>query len=803
MLLNLLLSFFVLCSTLSNEQWSGKNPYKILGISSSASASEVRKAVRRASAQWHPDKISSTASEKEQEEAVQMYAYIREAGEILTDTVKRNNYDSVGDPSGRPAFAHSGFRRQSGRGRYQDFAQQFHSSFFRTEPIRSEVPDITRAAEWYEANMLSPDAIFLVEVYSEASGACRAFAPEFDKVARNLANIAVVRRMSIRQVGLRDILGSVYAPHQLPSLFAHVDGAIYEYAGDMRLRPIAHWFATLLPREAVLFGSDVASMSAEALSEGGRRVVAYLFSAKSQEPPPLAIAASLATWDHVTLVYVTPQDEAFDLLRTKFRGNTRTLPALGIAFDVDGVGRTSAAPLLVTRFDSGQHSLRAILDTNRYPTVPRLSADTFDEFCRFQRRPTAGGRRDQTCILVESPSIVDLPAQLAVRTALDLHKGTGPINRRLGRRSATEVTLLWHTPGEAAALRAALPCADAPIVAVQHYSPDRVRCAALRPDDLAAAAATLSSGWPRNGQRVVATHAGSTVVSDAVSDLPVPAHSRPISWRWYLRRSYNVAYQRIVGTQTLSSLAGTAFSAYILFLFVKQLLFPAPRRPDAARAQGPDAAAGTRTGAASRGADGPSRQQGTDVFRWLELRSDRVEMFRAACAPSDTPGAERAGRLLLVTIESAARDADWYDDGQFMHSLASSTRGNFMAFAWLNAKRAPDVVAALLHAGAGRNPSPPKAFVIGPSFVLTAVLYTETLRSRATVSWIDTLLSHMGRGTLEEATIGDDVIRWHPVDPIFDLLPGPPEPTVSRVQEKEEGEKEVEEEGGGGKKKED
>lgn len=82
-----------------------KDYYKVLGVNHSASEDEIKKAYRRLAHQYHPDKGSG--DEKKFKE-------INEAYQVLSDKVKRTQYDQFGtaepfSAGGGPAYGGSGF----------------------------------------------------------------------------------------------------------------------------------------------------------------------------------------------------------------------------------------------------------------------------------------------------------------------------------------------------------------------------------------------------------------------------------------------------------------------------------------------------------------------------------------------------------------------------------------------------------------------------------------------------------------------------------------------------------------------
>jgi DnaJ family protein C protein 3 len=68
---------------------SEKNYYKILGVSRTATAKEIKSAYRKLALQWHPDKVT----EDQKEEAEKKFQDIGEAYEVLSDEELRAKYD--------------------------------------------------------------------------------------------------------------------------------------------------------------------------------------------------------------------------------------------------------------------------------------------------------------------------------------------------------------------------------------------------------------------------------------------------------------------------------------------------------------------------------------------------------------------------------------------------------------------------------------------------------------------------------------------------------------------------------------
>src|ERR1700752_4634842 len=102
-----------------------KDYYKVLGVSKSANADEIKKAFRRLARKYHPD---VNPGDKKAEEK---FKEINEAYEVLSDPDKRKKYDTLG-PNWQEQFGPQFSRRPHYRSSTADFdaGQQGFSDFF-------------------------------------------------------------------------------------------------------------------------------------------------------------------------------------------------------------------------------------------------------------------------------------------------------------------------------------------------------------------------------------------------------------------------------------------------------------------------------------------------------------------------------------------------------------------------------------------------------------------------------------------------------------------------------------------------
>src|SRR5512144_2327415 len=80
--------------------------YDVLGISKSASESDIKKAFRKLARKYHPDVNPGNKSSE------QMFKEINEAYEVLSDAKKRQQYDQFGHAAFDQGFGQGGAQGQ-------------------------------------------------------------------------------------------------------------------------------------------------------------------------------------------------------------------------------------------------------------------------------------------------------------------------------------------------------------------------------------------------------------------------------------------------------------------------------------------------------------------------------------------------------------------------------------------------------------------------------------------------------------------------------------------------------------------
>ena len=294
--------FFVLNCVLV---FGGRDFYKILGVKKGASEAELKKAYRKLSLKYHPDKNPEDA-----EGAQKQFIEITNAYEILSDPEKRKIFDQFGEeglnqqqqqPQGGGQPFHDpfvifeqffggggggGFQFNFNHGGGQQRRQQRKAvNFFDDAEDISEISD-----DSWDTKITNREGPILTMFYSPGCGHCEKFKPEFIKLASQLKSIVQVTAVNCqnqKNICQQQNIGGY------PTIrFFSEDKKKnkFDFSGERNLKTLANWVSDRLTDNSKIL-SDEQSLRSWVNKDGRAKII--LFSDKSRTPAMWKVASKI------------------------------------------------------------------------------------------------------------------------------------------------------------------------------------------------------------------------------------------------------------------------------------------------------------------------------------------------------------------------------------------------------------------------------------------------------------------------------------------------------------------------------
>lgn len=293
----------------------GRDFYKILGISKNAKDSQIKKAYRQLSREWHPDQ-----NPDRKEEATEKFYDISAAYETLIDPEKRAKYDLGGEDAvngGGPAGGQGGFQRGDpfeqfqtffqffggngggfgggfpgggfgghGHGGHHGHHQQHHQPVQNMYDEKSGVTEIPNVNDW-NAKVGQRSDIVIVDFYSPTCRPCQELKEHYISFARKFSGIVQVMAVNCQSQTSQSICQSERVQNY-PTIRMYSDnGQKLDFPTSQvrNSKNIGNWIANSMPDFTTKIGSK-STLDTFVSSAGGKAVV-ILLSDKKETPAML------------------------------------------------------------------------------------------------------------------------------------------------------------------------------------------------------------------------------------------------------------------------------------------------------------------------------------------------------------------------------------------------------------------------------------------------------------------------------------------------------------------------------------
>ncbi|XP_033990859.1 dnaJ homolog subfamily C member 16-like [Trematomus bernacchii] len=352
---------------------SENDPYKILGVSRSASQAEIKKAYKTLAKEWHPDKNKSPGAED-------MFIKVSKSYEILSNEERRSNFDRYGQTDDSQPFGHS--QHQGFRGSHNSF--YFDESFFHF-PRSRDFADSKYLLHHAQFNSdVLPDSYkrpYLIKVTSEWCFACIHIEPVWKEAVQELEPLGV--GIGIVDLGYERRLANQLGAHRAPSIIGLVNGRVTFFHQAVIREHLRQFIDDLLPHKLVEKITD-------------NNYIAFLDSWRVENKPSVILfdqvpvvpllykLTAFAYKDYVRFGYVDQGEKHNNRLLRQFNINTYA-PTM-LLFKED----TEKPVDIIQARGMKRQIMEEFVSNNKFLQVPRLvNQQLFDELCpvkQFHRR---------------------------------------------------------------------------------------------------------------------------------------------------------------------------------------------------------------------------------------------------------------------------------------------------------------------------------------------------------------------------------------------------------------------------------
>ncbi|XP_013775072.1 dnaJ homolog subfamily C member 16-like isoform X2 [Limulus polyphemus] len=361
-----------------------RDPYKTLGVKSSASVQEIKQAYKRLVRQWHPDKNEEPGTESR-------FIEINKAYELLMDPERKQLFDRQGTIEDIPNFRRRPDYSQIHRFEFDPFDSFFnHGEFKFTFDEGSIYHKYTITSRAYENHIIPASTIrpYLIFFYDQLCAPCIHTEPIWQKIASELEPIGV--GLAAIHMQNEPALAKKLGVNSLPYLIGVIDGRHIHYKNDLlSFRKIIEFTRKLFPYKTVV---NVKDNSLEKFLNGwsDNKVRALFFS--QVEPPRLR---------YLLLAYQYNTHASFGFIKLGSPGIDETCRHYGVNKQMDSLlvfNENVTSPVATLSMgELAPQTMRDVLEANKFLLLPRLSSQhLFDQLCP----PEAAKSRKQLCVIL-------------------------------------------------------------------------------------------------------------------------------------------------------------------------------------------------------------------------------------------------------------------------------------------------------------------------------------------------------------------------------------------------------------------
>uniref|UniRef100_A0A0K0E766 J domain-containing protein n=1 Tax=Strongyloides stercoralis TaxID=6248 RepID=A0A0K0E766_STRER len=387
--LNLVISIICVLFTTIVHCTEFENPYKVLGISKTASNEEIKKAYKSLVKIWHPDKNSAP-------EANEKFMSIKQAYELLSNPLKKERFDKYGtvDETHQNDF-HNHFHQF--KSYFQHFNEYSYQGFQEEEKFLSK----HRISYRYYSNNILPKTYkkpYLIYAYSSYCYICFKKASIWKDAVQDLEPLGY-GIATVNDVFDGDLLDNLRVP-SLPSILVVVEGRIIHFRTESSLldsKMIRHFALNAIPTHFITRINDYPALRRFLDQWEVSNKISILILSQKENPRMrhLLNAMQFSTFAKFGYFYLT---DSTDSKAIKSALNIQYSNHDHIMIFNDNPQNGPVARLVLNSGSKRQEMEQIInlINHHKFLSMPRISStEYFDEIC-----PVSSRSYKQICVIL-------------------------------------------------------------------------------------------------------------------------------------------------------------------------------------------------------------------------------------------------------------------------------------------------------------------------------------------------------------------------------------------------------------------